>query len=138
MESVRDVMSSELVTLDAAAPIRRAAELMHERDVGDVIITKDGELFGIVTDRDIVIRAVAVDADCEAAVSTVCTSNHMVTVSAEDNLDKARDRMRRKAVRRVIVVEDGAPIGVVSLGDLAIEREPRSILGRISAAPPNN
>src|SRR5688500_3475479 len=104
MESVRDVMSSELVILDAAATIEHAARLMLERDVGDVVITQDGELFGIVTDRDIVIRALANDIGVDEAVSCICTSNHMVTVAADDSLDKARDRMRKKAVRRVIVV----------------------------------
>lgn len=138
MERVRDVMSGEPIVVDAATPIRRAAEIMHERDVGDVVVTKDGELYGILTDRDIVVRAVARDFDLDAPVSDVCTTSHIVTVAPDDPADTARDRMRKKAVRRVVVVEDDHPVGVVSIGDLAIERAPRSCLGRISAAPPNN
>ncbi len=137
MERVRDVMTSEPVTLDAGAPIRRAAELMRERDVGDVLVVEDGELLGIVTDRDIVVRAIATDGDLEGEVGAICSSD-LTTVSPDDPLDAARDRMRKRAVRRVPVVdEEGAPVGIVSLGDLAIERAPRSPLARISAAPPN-
>src|SRR5262245_38536779 len=76
MERVRDVMSGEPIAVDARTPIRRAAEMMQERDVGDVIVTKDGELYGILTDRDIVVRAVARDFDLDATVSDVCTRTH--------------------------------------------------------------
>ncbi len=138
METVGDVMSTELVIVDASSSIRAAAERMRERDVGAVLVIKDGELAGIVTDRDIVVRAIAPNRELDDSVATICTDT-LVTVRPEDSLDKARDRMRKRAVRRIPVVdEDGAPVGVVSLGDLAIERSPRSPLGRISAAPPNN
>lgn len=138
MEHVRDVMTTEPITLDASATIRRAAELMREHDVGDVLVVDGGELVGIVTDRDIVVRAIAQNDDLDHPVSTIC-SEELTTVAPDDSLDKARDRMRKRAVRRVPVVDDdGRPVGIVSLGDLAIERSPRSPLGRISAAPPNN
>lgn len=138
MERVRDVMTTEPVTLDESAPIRRAAELMREHDVGDILVLNEGELFGIVTDRDIVVRAISQNQDLDASIGSICSEN-LATVSADDSLDTARDRMRKRAVRRMPVVDDdGTPIGIVSLGDLAIERSPRSPLGRISAAPPNN
>lgn len=137
MERVRDVMTAEPVTLDAASPIRRAAALMKERDVGDVLVTEDGELHGILTDRDIVVRALATGRDLDGAIGEICTTSP-VTVGPEDALDAARDRMRKRAVRRIPVVdEENQPVGIVSLGDLAIERAPRSALGRISAAPSN-
>jgi CBS domain-containing protein len=113
MERVRDVMSGEPIVVDAETPIRHAAEIMHDRDVGDVIVTKAGELYGVLTDRDIVVRAVARGFDLAAPVSDVCTSGHIVTVGPDDPIDKARDRMRKKAVRRIIVVEDDRPVGVV-------------------------
>lgn len=138
MERVRDVMTTEPITVDAEAPVSRAAALMRKHDVGDVLVMRDGELVGIVTDRDIVVRAIAAGLDPSARVGEICSSTHLVTVSPDDTLDAARDRMRKRAVRRIPVVEDGEPVGIVSLGDLAIERSPRSLLGRISAAPPNN
>lgn len=138
MDRVRDVMTTDPITLDASAAIRRAAELMRERDVGDVLVVRDGELLGIVTDRDIVVRAVAASADLEAPVGEIC-SGDLATVSPDAPLDAARDRMRKRAVRRVPVVDDdGAPVGILSLGDLAIELAPHSPLNRINTTPPNN
>ncbi len=137
MERVRDVMTTEPVTIDEAEPVRKAAELMRRHDVGGVLVVKDGELLGMLTDRDIVVRAIAEGRGLDAPAGEIC-STHVVTVSPDDSLDAARDRMRKRAVRRIPVVEDGQPVGIVSLGDVAIERAPRSPLGRISAAPPNN
>lgn len=137
-ERVRDIMTTDPITLSADEPIRHAAELMRAHDVGDVLVLSDGELHGILTDRDIVVRAIAVDRGLDAPIGEVCSRN-VATVRPDDSLDTARDRMRKRAVRRIPVVdEDGHPIGIVSLGDLAIERAPRSPLGRISAAPPNS
>jgi CBS domain-containing protein len=137
MERVRDVMSTDPITLDAAEPARKAAELMRQHDVGAVLVIEGGELAGIVTDRDIVVRAIADGRGVDVPVEEIC-STQVVMVSPDDSLDAARDRMRKRAVRRVAVVEDGEPVGILSLGDVAIERAPRSPLGRISAAPPNN
>ncbi len=138
MERVRDVMTTEPLTLDEEVPVRRAAELMRKHDVGDVLVVRDGDFFGILTDRDIVVRVIAQGGDLDGPIGEVCTSTNVVTASPDDSLDRARNRMRRRSVRRIPVVEDGEPVGVISLGDLAIERAPRSPLGRISAAPPNN
>jgi CBS domain-containing protein len=137
MDRVRDVMSSEPLTVEASAPISSAARIMRDHDVGDVLVVDGGELSGIVTDRDIVVRVIANGGSLDAPVRDIAT-DEVVTVGPDDDLDRARDRMRKRAVRRIPVVEDGRPVGIVSLGDLAIERAPRSLLGRISAAPPNN
>jgi CBS domain-containing protein len=66
----------------------------------------------------------------------VCSAE-LATLAPEDTVDEAVRLMRQKAVRRLPVVEAGRPVGIVSLGDLAVEREPESALGDISAAPPN-
>jgi predicted transcriptional regulator len=58
-------------------------------------------------------------------------------VSPDDDVDEAIELMEEKAIRRVVVVEDGKPVGIVTLGDLAIERDPDSVLGQVSAAPAN-
>lgn len=139
MERVGDVMTEDPITLDAAVAIREAARIMRERDVGDVLVTEDGELLGILTDRDIVVRALANGHDVDSALGDICTGGNLVTATPDEALDAARDRMRRRAVRRIPVLdEEGRPVGIVSIGDLAIERAPRSLLGRISAAPSNS
>jgi CBS domain-containing protein len=91
-----------------------------------------------VTDRDIAVRAVADGRDPERTpVSEIC-SKDLTTVSPEDDLDRAIQVMREKAIRRLLVVDNrNQTVGILSLGDLALERDARSVLGQISAAPPN-
>jgi CBS domain-containing protein len=69
-------------------------------------------------------------------VAEAC-SDDVVTVSPDEDLDGAVEVMREHAIRRLPVVEGDHPVGIVSLGDMAIERDPRSVLGDISAARPN-
>jgi CBS domain-containing protein len=135
---IRDVMTQNPVTLPVTAPVAEAARLMRDEDIGDVLAADEqGRLVGIVTDRDIVIRAIADGGDCESVdLGRVCTQN-VVTVSPDDDVDEAIELMEEKAIRRVVVVEDGKPVGIVTLGDLAIERDPDSVLGQVSAAPAN-
>jgi CBS domain-containing protein len=92
----------------------------------------------VVTDRDLVVRALAEGADISSkSVQEVC-STETVTVSPDDDVDRAIQLMRERAIRRLPVVEEeDRPVGVVSLGDLAVERDPHSALGDISAAHPN-
>lgn len=134
---VRDVMTANPVKLEHTASIAEAARAMRKHDIGDVLVTRDGRLAGIITDRDIVIRSVADSQPTNATIGDLC-SQEPVTVGADEPVDAAVALMREHAVRRLPVVENGEPIGVVSLGDLAQEREPRSVLGQIAQAPPNH
>jgi CBS domain-containing protein len=134
----REVMSYPPATIPADALIKDAAALMQEKDIGDVIVTdEDGELCGIVTDRDIVVRAIAQDKDPgKTHVGDVC-SRDLVTVSPDEEIGDVIRLMRDECIRRVPVEKDGKPIGVISLGDLAQARDRRSVLGEISAHAPN-
>jgi CBS domain-containing protein len=136
-QSIQDVMTPDPLTVDGSATARDVAQLMRDNDVGDVIVTAGGEVRGIVTDRDIVVRAVAEQPDPAAVqVQDICSS-HLAQLRPSDTVEAAVATMEERAVRRVPVVEDGRPVGIVSLGDLAIERDPDSALANISAAPPN-
>jgi CBS domain-containing protein len=115
----------------------QAAEMMRDQGIGDVLVQHDGSL-GIVTDRDIVTRAVAAGRDPkEVALGDICTRD-IETVSPDMSIDDVIRLMSDKAVRRVPVVENGKPIGIVALGDLAVDQDRRSLLADISAAPPNS
>lgn len=135
---IRDVMSPGTAAVEPMTTVARAARLMREQDIGDVLVTYDCDLFGVLTDRDIVIRAVAEGLDpAVATVGAVCTRPPVVTLTPDDTTDRAIELMRRHAVRRLPVVErGGCPVGIVSLGDLAVEEDRESALGQISAAPP--
>lgn len=137
-EKVRDVMSHDPVTLEASTPLNQAAKQMRDHDIGDVLVTNDGRLCGLITDRDIVVRALADERDpATTTLDDICT-HQLVQVSPEDSLLHAVELMREHAIRRLPVVEGDNAVGMVSLGDLAIELDPSSALGDISAAEENN
>lgn len=138
MVSVREVMTPDPARLPGSATVREAAVAMRETDVGDVLVVDDGNgVRGIVTDRDIVTRVVAVGLNPDEALLADVLSGDLVTVAADDDVEEVVRRMRAAAVRRVPVLDGGQPVGIVSIGDLAIERDPDSALADISAAPPN-
>ena len=134
---VRDIMTSNPVSLPPATPVREAARAMREQDIGDVLVVDDGELRGIVTDRDIVVRGVADWDDLSTcSLGDVC-SDQVISVTPDEDADAAIARMREAAVRRIPVVENGRPVGVLSIGDAAVDRDPSSALADISAEEGN-
>ena len=135
--AVREVMNGNVVTLPQSAPLVDAARRMRDADIGDVVVVDGGRLAGLVTDRDIVVRAIADGKDPRATTLADICSGDVVTVAPDDSIDHAAQVMRERAVRRVPVVEAGNPVGIVSLGDFAIERESSTPLADISAAKPN-
>jgi CBS domain-containing protein len=139
--TIREVMTPDPAVLEADASIIDAAKLMRDGDHGDVLVARDGALCGIVTDRDIVVRGIA-GAGADTALASlrlgdVCTTDLRV-LTPDDSIDDAVAMMREQAVRRLPVVDSGRPVGIVSIGDLAIEEDERSALAAISAAPPNS
>ncbi len=136
-QTIREVMTASPHTLAPSATIVEAARLMRERDIGDIIVVDNGMLCGIVTDRDIVVRALAEGKDpARTRVGDIC-SRELTTVGPDESIGHAVRLMRDKAIRRLPVAQDGRMLGVVSLGDLAIDVDRRSALADISAAPAN-
>ena len=137
---VRDLMSKP-IKLKSSAPVTEAARQMRSSNIGAVIVEDHGNsgVYGIVTDRDIAVRAVAEGRDpATTPISAVCTRN-LATLSPDDEIERAIELMREKAVRRLLVVDaQKNAVGILSLGDLAIERDSRSVLGQISAAAPSH
>ncbi|MFF9771887.1 CBS domain-containing protein [Streptomyces sp. NPDC014636] len=136
-QHVRDIMTSQLVTVQPQASVTAVAQKMRDENIGAVLVIEDDELRGLVSDRDLVVRALAQGGDLEhTSVASAC-SGEVVTVSPDEDLDHAVELMREHSIRRLPVVEEGHPIGIIALGDLAIERDEKSALGDISAAKPN-
>lgn len=133
---VADVMTPDPVTLSPDTPIAEAARLMRDEAIGDVIVGSGGTVVGILTDRDIVVRGLAEESDVGSlTVGELCTPL-TVTVAPSDSVEEAMAVMERHAVRRLPVVASEELVGVLSLGDLALERNPSSTLREISEAPP--
>jgi CBS domain-containing protein len=138
VQAVGDIMTKAPISLSVEATVRDAARFMRELNVGAIVVHRDGEVCGIVTDRDIVVRCLARDGNCdETPLRDIC-SLELVALHPDDDVDHAVRLMRDKAIRRIPVVKNGRAVGILSLGDLALERDPFSALGAISAASPNN
>ena len=136
---VEEIMARDLVAIDPSQSCVVAAQQMRDNDTGAIVVTGEGgALYGIVTDRDIVVRAVA-DArnPVDVRVDEVCTEDP-TALSPSDSLERAADVMRERDVRRLPVVQNGKVVGMVSIGDLAIELDEHSALADISAARRNN
>ena len=134
---VEEVMTVAPMTVQARAPVVDAARIMREADVGAVIVLEEGAVAGIVTDRDIAVRAVGEGRDpAQTTIGEIC-SHDLATVESSQPVEEAVRLMRERSLRRLPVVEQGRPVGIVSLGDLAVERDPDSALADISAADPN-
>ena len=104
-EAVRSLMSTDVVALEASAPLRSAAEAMRDEDVGSVVVTDGGHVSGIVTDRDIVVRAGAEGRDLSATtLASICTEQ-VATVDPDAPVEDAIRLMRDRAIRRIVVAE---------------------------------
>jgi CBS domain-containing protein len=131
-------MTPNPISLRESATLSQAAEAMKDRNIGDVLVMDDGGICGIVTDRDIVVRGIAAHKNPESASLGEICSKELITVNVDEDVDTVIQQMRERALRRVPVLQDGSPVGIISLGDLAVERDQRSALADISAAAPSH
>jgi len=135
-QRIEDVMTPNPATLPSSANLVAASRAMRDYDVGSVVVLEDGKPCGIVTDRDIVVRGLAAGKNPDTPLADIC-SRELITVSRDDGVDDAIRLMREKALRRLPVVDRETVVGVVSIGDLAVRRDPESALADISSARPN-
>jgi len=133
-QSILEVMTPDPVAMPHGTTIKQAAVAMRDHDVGDVVVTKDGTVCGIVTDRDITVRAVAEGCDPgRVTVGEICSSE-LTYLGVDATVEEATHLMRVKALRRLPIVDQGRAVGIVSIGDLAVARDRNSALADISAA----
>lgn len=131
--TVRDIMTTDPIILDSSMTLADAARRMRDEDVGDVLIKND-QTFGIVTDRDIVIRAIAEDLDPNSVTLGDIATLDLTIVTPDDDLDDVVAKVREEHIRRIPVMDEQTPVGILSLGDLAVIRDKESALADISAA----
>jgi CBS domain-containing protein len=136
-DKIADVMTPRPLTISPDASVVEAAGAMRDADVGDILVVRGSDLIGIVTDRDIAVRMVASGRDPKSTTVGEISSGKVTAVTPDDDIDHAVSLMRENALRRLPVLDGGQPVGIVSIGDLAVERDSRSALADISAAPPN-
>ena len=136
--TVNQVMTHDPRSVAPDDTLQQAARLMREVDTGALIVVENGEVNGIVTDRDIVVRAIADGRDPSSTKVADVATTSTVTVTPDQSASDAAQLMRDNDIRRLVVVHDGRPAGIVSIGDLAIELDEDSALADLSSAPPNN
>jgi CBS domain-containing protein len=134
---VEEVMSRTPLALTPDSTIAEAAAYMRDGGIGDVLVVDGDCLVGMVTDRDIVVRAVAEHRDPDATPLSAVCSEDLFTVRPDDAVDTAERIMRDRALQRMPVVKNGRPVGVISLADLTDTIDSAGTLRDISTAPPN-
>jgi CBS domain-containing protein len=135
--AISEIMTVAPETVEASAPARDAARAMRDGDLGALLVLDGGDLYGIVTDRDVAIRLVAEDRDPARTTVGDIASRDPTAIESHRPEQEAVALMRERALRRLPVVEAGQPVGILSLGDLAVERDSDSALADISASDPN-
>jgi signal-transduction protein with cAMP-binding, CBS, and nucleotidyltransferase domain len=133
---VRDVMTPGPIGVDYYQSIGDTARTMREWGVGAVLVVNDQSLYGLVTDRDLVVRAVAEAKGPDEPVGPLSSAD-LIGVEADADAREAARLMREHAVRRLPVIDDGQVAGMVSLGDLAVQDDPASALATVSRATAN-
>ena len=116
---VREIMSNRVLSLRHNDTVSQAAQMLSNHNVGSLPVVTDGELVGIITDRDIVLRCVAGRSDATQMRIGEIMTTHVVTVSPEDSVQRAMDVMADNQIRRLPVTEGKRVVGMLSLADIA-------------------
>lgn len=135
---INEIMSHDPRMIDARSSIMDAAREMRDGDIGALVVMQDGNIHGLLTDRDIVIRALAEGRDMNSMMCSEICSTNLQTMTPDQTLADAAGMMRDNNIRRIVIEQDGRPAGMLSIGDLAVERDPESALAEISASAPNS
>jgi signal-transduction protein with cAMP-binding, CBS, and nucleotidyltransferase domain len=106
--------------------VAKAAKLMRSRKTGDVLVTDEGEIVGILTDRDIAVRVTAKSLDPDQVLVRDVMSTRVLTGEPSWDLDKIAKTMGKHQIRRLPITENGVPVGMVSLSDVALHNDHKS------------
>ncbi|MBE4906888.1 CBS domain-containing protein [Bacillus luteolus] len=121
-QQLRNIMTSDVYTVKDSQTIQEAAALMSEHNIGAIpVVNNTGEMVGIVTDRDITLRATAQGEASQTRVSEVMTAQEIVKGTPDMDIHQAAQLMADQQIRRLPVVENGQIVGMVSLGDIAVK-----------------
>ena len=119
--SVGEVMTRRVVYLPEATMLDEAAQAMRDQGIGDVVVTSGPTMVGLVTDRDIVIRAIAENLPPKKTTLGTITAHELIMVEQSATVEEALQAMRERGVRRLLVCDaDRKVVGIISLSDLAL------------------
>ena len=119
--AVAEVMTRQVVYLPEATMLDEAAQVMRDRGIGDVVVTRGPTMIGVITDRDIVVRAIAENLSPTTTSLGDITSPELIMVEQSATIDEAVRAMRDRGVRRLLVCDaDRKVVGILSLSDVAL------------------
>jgi len=137
-KTVGEVMTRNPVRLSADSSVVDAARAMSDMRIGTVVVMDGNKPCGIVTDRDITVRAIATGSDPATTKLADISSKELAVVRPDQTIDDAMQMMKAHDVKRVLVMSDSTLEGIVSLGDLARGGDGESVEEDISRAEPNS
>jgi CBS domain-containing protein len=126
MRKMRDIMSPAPICMASGESVSAAAKAMKEHGIGTVLVLSDGLLSGLVTDRDITVRVLAEDRDpLTTCVGDIC-SGELAVLGPDDDVEQADRLVRERTIRRIPILDDGIPVGVVSVADLTLKKDEKN------------
>ena len=118
---VAEVMTRKVVYLPEGTMLDEAAQAMRDQGIGDVVVTRGPTMIGLVTDRDIVVRAIAENLPPRETTLGAITAHELIMVEQSATVDEAVQAMRERGVRRLLVCDaDRKVVGIISLSDVAL------------------
>jgi CBS domain-containing protein len=133
MPTVRDFMTTNVITIDFQATVLEAAKLMHQQDVGDLVVMEGNMPKGIVTERDIVRRVVAQRKPLDTKVSEVM-SDPLITIDENASIRDAARKMVKYKIRRLPVMKKNVLVGIIATSDFARHLSKKTFSEEILAA----
>ncbi|SDG88052.1 CBS domain-containing protein [Desulfosporosinus hippei] len=119
---VRDVMTRQVETVAPSSSVEEIARLMKRNDVGSIPVCEGQKVLGIITDRDIVLKVIADGKSVSSVSAKDIMNSQVITVTSDQDVHEAARIMADNQIRRLPVLEQGSIVGIVALGDLAIEK----------------
>jgi CBS domain-containing protein len=130
MSKAYEIMTCALETCAPDAHVSSVAATMRDRNIGDVLVVEDGQLRGIVTDRDLAIQALTGQDDPEKTPVHKYMSSPVVTGEPDWSLQKVSETMARHQIRRLPIVQEGRLAGIISLGDVALHTDKKQAVAK--------
>jgi CBS domain-containing protein len=135
MTQLRNIMTQNVMTVNETQSVQEAAAIMSQYNIGAVpVVGSGGQMVGIVTDRDITLRTTAQGQNAQTPVSEVMTAQQMVKGTPEMDVDQATELMSQQQIRRLPIEENGQLVGMVALGDLAVQNQHANEAGQALAS----
>lgn len=118
---VRDMMSDKINFVQPVTKMTDIAMMMKQNDIGSVPVVENNQVVGIVTDRDIIMRVIADKKDVNQTMAQEIMTPNPICIDETDDVDTAADLMAKHQIKRLPVLRSGKLVGMIALGDLAIE-----------------